>query len=258
MAPIKFEDHIKGQLEKRELKPSAGSWEKLNAQLDNESSAGSGRKWWLGAVAAVFIVIVTTTFLLKQENNFTPQIVETPQKEEIKVPVKKSQFQAPVEVATQEPKEREVPEKSKNQILTPTPLTSEKTDLAVADVSPERVMPERSESPQLNSVLQDNSEHSRLISNKLREIVAAVKRKERNQETLSTTEVEALLAQAAVEISKNNLEYSSGYIDPKALLADVEQEMYQSFKEKVFEVLKDGYQKAMIAVSNRTEPSQDY
>ena len=261
MAPIKFEDHIKEQLEKRELEPSAGSWEKLNAKLENESSVKSNRKWWIGAVAAVVVALITTIFIFNEKNDFAPKIVDTPQIEEAKEPVKNSQFQAPVEVAEQEPKEIESFQKSytkPTESNPPASSASENTEVAVADIPENQTISERQKIPVLNSVVAENSIEKTLLSNKLKQIVSEVKRKQRSEEALSTTEVEALLAQAAVEISKTKADYSNGYIDPQALLADVEEEMYRSFKEKMFEVLKEGYQKAMIAVSNRTESSNNY
>lgn len=71
---------------------------------------------------------------------------------------------------------------------------------------------------------------------------------------ISEDEVDALLAQAASEISRGRKSqfYSSNYeISANALLAEVEDEIYQSFKAKVFEVLKEGYLKAKTAVANR-------
>src|SRR5690606_27555850 len=72
--------------------------------------------------------------------------------------------------------------------------------------------------------------------------------------TISGSEVDSLLYAAASQIrTKRNLVRSNGKIDATALLWDVEMEMEHSFREKIFEVLKDGYLKAKWAVANRNQ-----
>ena len=73
---------------------------------------------------------------------------------------------------------------------------------------------------------------------------------------MSDTEVEALLNKAIATIEYENVQKSSE-ISADALLADVEAEVYESFKEKVFEIVKTGYQKAAVAVSNKLDHSEE-
>ena len=60
MAPIKFEEDIRDKLAERRIEPSLGSWDKLSAQLDQDSK-GRPKFWWL-AVAASFLELVKSTF----------------------------------------------------------------------------------------------------------------------------------------------------------------------------------------------------
>jgi hypothetical protein len=91
----------------------------------------------------------------------------------------------------------------------------------------------------------------KLIQSKLEEVIAATSKNDK----ISGDEVDALLAQAASEISRerdrSQFYNSNNEISANALLAEVEDEIYQSFKAKVFEVLKEGYLKAKTAVANR-------
>ena len=90
----------------------------------------------------------------------------------------------------------------------------------------------------------------KLIQSKLEEIIAAAAK----NDEISEDEVDILLAEAASEISRErnlNIYASGNEINANALLAEVEDEIYQSFRAKVFEVLKEGYLKAKTAVANR-------
>lgn len=69
--------------------------------------------------------------------------------------------------------------------------------------------------------------------------------------TVTDAEVNELLAEAAREISQQRNFYNRGKVDADALLADVESEIDQSFRREVFEMLKDGFQKARTAIVSR-------
>ena len=57
---------------------------------------------------------------------------------------------------------------------------------------------------------------------------------------------------AAARISMEKPVYITGEtVDADSLLWDVEMEMDQSFREKVFDIMKEGYLKARTAVANR-------
>ena len=90
----------------------------------------------------------------------------------------------------------------------------------------------------------------KIFQSKLEEVIAEAAKNDK----ISEDEVDVLLAEAASELSRErNLKSytSTNTINANALLAEVEDEIYQSFKAKVFEVLKEGYLKAKTAVANR-------
>lgn len=89
-----------------------------------------------------------------------------------------------------------------------------------------------------------------LLTSKIEELVAEVAKKEENG-TVTDAEVNELLAEAAREISQQRNFYNRGKVDADALLADVESEIDQSFRREVFEMLKDGFQKARTAIVSR-------
>ena len=68
---------------------------------------------------------------------------------------------------------------------------------------------------------------------------------------VTDAEIEALLLLAEAELEEEPGQYASQTINPDDLLNEVEYELEQSFRDKVFEVIKDGFSKAKTAVANR-------
>ncbi|HSI69245.1 MAG TPA: hypothetical protein VK941_03365, partial [Gillisia sp.] len=86
----------------------------------------------------------------------------------------------------------------------------------------------------------------------LEDAIAAVTSNLAKNDDLAEAEVDSLLMMAAARISKERTVYLAGEtIDASSLLWDVEMEMEQSFREKVFDIMKEGYLKARTAVANR-------
>ena len=70
---------------------------------------------------------------------------------------------------------------------------------------------------------------------------------------MTDAEIDVLLAEAQREIISNQIfNKNTNKVDANALLLDVEAELYpESFRERVFEALKEGFVKARDAVANR-------
>ena len=247
----KFEENTREILGKREIKPSAQSWEKLEAKLDAEAHKTSPTPWKYIA-AAVAVLLIAGTFMWN--NNFyeSPQVVEEPVNEIIKKPEVKQEFtqENKTQIASEEIKKEEeistenntkndivvVPEISVEEENAETPIFEENRYKEAVVLEPISLEP---------PILEE-----KLIQSKLEEIIASAAK----NDEISEDEVDILLAEAASEISRErNLSiYASGNeINANSLLAEVEDEIYQSFKAKVFEVLKEGYLKAKTAVANR-------
>ncbi len=244
----KFEESVREKMGKREIKPSAQSWEKLEAKLDTEENKTS-QKSWKYIAAAVAVLIVAGTFLWSPNTSKTPQIVEEPVNEIIEKPtVNKPENN--VQIASEENNKEEkisAEKEIKNKVA------SKSKPVILAEKAPEVPVLEEvkiEEAVALETIsIEPPVSEEKLIQSKLEEIIAAA-----NNDEISEDEVDILLAEAASEISKErNLKlYASGTeINANVLLAEVEDEIYQSFKAKVFEVLKEGYLKAKTAVANR-------
>ena len=84
MAPIKFEEHIKEQLEERRLKPSAAAWERISGQLDLQQGKKKSKHVLLMAIAASFIIGVgITAALLRDKSTTNDTLVEVSETQDL-------------------------------------------------------------------------------------------------------------------------------------------------------------------------------
>mgnify|MGYP005817231773 CR=1 FL=1 len=270
MAPIKFEEHIKEQLEERRISPSAASWEKLSTRLDdNENRQKSNKKWWLGIAALLVIALALGGFMLKSEHgNVEPQIVNIPSEESSR---QKNKTVVPSEekdnnsaIAAEEVKEeteKTEPEIIQNQLK----KDSEKiipvnNEIGVATINVKEVKTETSEKlvPKIDNINPDFinptvtekdyiAQNENLIQHKIEEILRSLEAN--TEDSVTDAEVNALLLAAASDLDQDyQKEYSHQY-SAEALLAEAEREIETSFRDKIFELLKEGYSKAKNAVA---------
>ncbi|MCB0373082.1 MAG: hypothetical protein KDD31_08750, partial [Muricauda sp.] len=95
-------------------------------------------------------------------------------------------------------------------------------------------------------------ESNALISQKVEEVVAQVQLLE-NQHNGEVTdaEVDSLLRRAQRQILTDKLFTNTGSVDAMSLLAEVEDELDETFRDQIFDALKDGYLKLRTAVADR-------
>lgn len=267
MAPIKFEDNIREKLEERELQPSSNAWKKLQTQLPEEEKESKSYLWF--AIAASFIgIVIVGSFLFNSNNSATKDndiVVEETQNEvETQTPINNAEvFKQPeieneiqnkstrTEVASEEvqkiiaPKkvgvqQEIIPRTTQNKVIQTT------TD-AVAQVS------NKEQEIQKQSTIEIEDElikKDKIINSKINEVVAQVQALEKNNPDITAKEIDALLARAQREIATQRI-LNSTTIDAAALLDDVESDLEQSFRDKVFDALGDGYSKIRTAVVER-------
>ena len=240
MKPNKFENNIKDKLELRRLQPSNDAFDKLSKRLEQKEKKQNNKAyWWLG-MAASLVGLMFVAFQFLNTENVRPVIVDTPAiihpkentqvavqevekpKEVLKVdkPIdmieKQSIKNNPVTVA----KEKVVP-KEKNQIVTPTMVVQEKLSFE---------------------------------EQKIQNIVAKVHElKNKNQEVTDAV-IDAMLLEAQKEIRfKKMYNGSTGIVDANTLLQEVEADLDQSFRSKVFDAIKTSYNSVKTAVVQRND-----
>ncbi|MFV8224901.1 hypothetical protein [Christiangramia aquimixticola] len=243
MAPIKFEEHIKEKLAKREIKPSAAGWEKLNEQLEVQNKNRSNKKWWYSSVAAVAVLIIYGVLFVDLNSSKEIQIVDTPSEE---IEVEKDELIQQESVVKKRPEEfltESTPNESSSKART-SPLIKKDTRKQISHLASEDVKPQ-------NKVILDtlNDFKKTILLQEVETLLANASKKEE----VTEAEINALLANAAKEISRNANGIETGKISPSGLLAEVEYEVDQSFRKEVFDFLKAEFLKAKTAVATRNE-----
>jgi len=267
MAPIKFEENIREKLQERELQPSKEAWGKLSAKLDAQLPHKKNNTFLWLAVAASFvgILLVTTLFFNKKEGD-NQWVEETPIKILNNEP-KQNDTEVASETVLEEKKTNEATQVvpkisvSKRQVV----AVSEKNTLsnlstiekASQKETQQKWKPERviavTESKKETTVAQKlETEEERFIKEKAEEVVIAVQQIQKENQAVTPGEIDALLAKAQRDIANNRiLNSSTQKVDAAALLMDVETELEQSFRDRVFNMLGEGFIKVRSAVAER-------
>ncbi|RTE53637.1 hypothetical protein EHW67_11600 [Arenibacter aquaticus] len=254
MAPMKFEEYIKETLDKREIIPSDRAWDSLSRQLGPNKKKGKGAFFWW-AVAACLGLLVASTFYVGTNDKQPagePGIVAVPSvetagalaKDKIVLPgqekIIKSIEAKSTEIVTID--DNEEPRKGNAETLG---QIQEKQflDNQIAAINGE-VM-DTSEVVSADKPLVASTAD---IETKIVEVVAQIGIMEQNQQTLTEAEVDSLLWQAQRELFSEKIKGDGYKVDAKALLADVEGELDKSYRQQLFQALKEGYLKVKTAV----------
>ena len=239
----KLEKHIKERLEDRTIAPSKGAWDKIASQV-KEPAPRKRNTWFPYAIAAsvVGIVLVSVFFFTKGDAEVEQiQVVDTKTKTETQ-----TQFE-----------DRKVKELVKDEQTEVTktksePVAPEKTEefASKTPVSNTAIVEEEVKEP-LRDEIKINSD--RLIAQKVEEVVAQVQIMETAQQDVSDAEVDSLLRAAQRQILTDKLFTEGGSVDAMSLLAEVEDELDESFRDQIFDALKSGYLKLRTAVADRNQ-----
>ncbi|MEC3905593.1 hypothetical protein VOI54_01045 [Tamlana sp. 2201CG12-4] len=255
MEPSKFDEYLREKLEKRTLEPTGQSWNKLSGRLNSQVEKQNKKPyWWLGLAASVIGILFVAYNMLdnKTKNNNSPEVVQTPeiiqQNEAIKVVVNKGKEKDDM-VSEETAKNMDLklietlkPEKTiKNKIQPKTEVATVKTKVNHQDEDIQKIIG----TPNKNLSFEEQ---------KIQDVVAQVHALKDKNQKVTNADIDALLAEAQKEIALNRLyNETTGKVDANALLQDVENELDQSFRTKVFEAIKASYNTVKTAVAQRNE-----
>ncbi len=240
----KLEKHIKDRLEERKITPSAQAWDKIAAQIDTEEKPKQ-RGWYLYAIAASFIgILLVSIFFFKPEqpegNTIPVEVVEDNNSKKDLIQPKEENINFKNKVQ----KESAVAEIDSNSTREDPSLDFKPVVLPIeTEVAEETV-----KNPIQDSFLSDSND---LITQKVNEIVAQVTLLETTNEEVTDAEVDSLLRAAQSQILSEELFAENGAVDAMALLSEVEGELDGSFRDQIFDALKEGYFKLRTAVADR-------
>lgn len=260
MAPIKLEEHIKGQLEERRIEPSAAGWERLSGQLElQKGKKKSKRVLWMSIAASFIIGVGITAALLRDKSTTNDTLVEVSEtqdleEESIDNPILNGTKAIEIEVVQETIQEKASIKETieQNKVILPEqPQTIiRKINDAVALNTPAiQLKKPLSDTSSKEAIVENTPDLDFTITQKVQEVVAQVE----NQEGITDKEIDDLLLNARREIiSKQLLNLETNKIDANALLLDVVAELDpDTFRDKIFRTLKQEFGKALDAVANR-------
>jgi hypothetical protein len=233
MEPNKLEKYIKENLEERTLTPSPGAWDRLSNRLDakpHTKQRSLGVNAWLGIAACIVGVILLAIGFGNKDINLetNPVIVNNPQP----INVEKSTDLKAIEL-----------DKSKAPIIKEPTNVDQIFEIALTNI-------DEIEDTSAESISEMPNELT-FEEQKIQEVVAEIQLLKESNSNVSDSEIDALLLKAQQEIHLNKLYNNKGVVDAALLLQDVEAELDQSFRSKVFEAIKDGFGTVKSAIANR-------
>lgn len=238
-----MEKHIKEKLEERTIAPSGDAWDKIASQL-REPSPRKRYAWFPYAIAASIAgIVLVSVFLYTKDNPEVEQIkvVETGTKtEEQKRPedsgIMETDGDGQMDIA---------------EIGTETKIADGKEASVPGQSKLNTVVADQKVQPPLRDEVKIISD--KLIAQKAEEVVAQVRQLESLQQDVSDAEVDSLLRAAQRQILTDKLFADGGSVDAMSLLAEVEDELDESFRDQIFDALKSGYLKLRTAVADRNQ-----
>lgn len=233
MAPNKFEQHIKDKLTNRTLQPSPNAWNRLSKRLDTQTETHKNKSyWWAGLAASIVgVLLVTTLFNKVPDIESDPIIVNNPQ------PIKEV---LPENVETKDLSKDKKPNIIDQKINKQEVLVVKNSNTQAIELNKETVKSEKVAAIELTFEEQ-----------KIQDVVAQIQVLKDKNNKVTDVEIDALLLEAQKEINQNKLYSNKGLVDARLLLEDVEADIDQSFRSKVFETLKEGLGTVKSAVANR-------
>ncbi|MEM8762566.1 MAG: hypothetical protein AAGD88_02060 [Bacteroidota bacterium] len=238
----KFDKLMREKLEERQIKPSNKAWEKISDQLPSEKKQHKASKYIL-MLAACFIGLIVLTFAFwnSDDPNIEPinEVVDTPASQMNPKP----DFQEEID--------KDLP--SDNLVI----ITESTPKVADNQETFEELPKEETEEMNTLAFVKENGELLEqptldAIELKAKEILHTVEELERSSNVAVTdAEIDALLrtAQREIFIEKNIV--SEEGVDAMALLNEVEQEIDGTFRDQIFDALKEGYLKLRTAGADR-------
>ncbi len=241
MAPIKFEKKIKELFESREIEPSADAWNKVASQLGSSPAKRNFRPWYYWVAASIAFIIFVVGWSVKKANHSemdTTPIVVSPTTQDALKP----QSEVPeIKKETGISSVNDDVGKPEQQLIVTQTLSNQESELAEF----------QEHHPSIES--QPENAGDILLDEKISELLIQVGQMEASENGVTEAEVDSLLreAQRALLADKEFKEESRS--NGASLLAEVEGELDESFRDQVFEKLKLGFIKVRTAVADRNK-----
>ena len=226
MEPNNMENQFKDKLNKREIKPSENSWDRLDAMLTVAEKPKRNYQWMYFAASFLGFILIATVFF-----NQTEEVIDS---EHQKVVFEEKQVQ-----------ENEIGLEKDLEI------SSENTIQEIATI--EETKPKRKTQKSIKSnpvTIQKAAIQTALVSNEINNSPSI-----NHQKTELKVDVSALLASVDHDnnaTSKTKI-VSPVKVDKNELLSQVDNELELSFRERVIKSVNKKYREVKVAVAKRNQ-----
>lgn len=263
MAPIKFDENIKEKFEKRVLTPSPEAWDRLSNRLEKEEKGSNGKLFlWLGIAASIVGVILFSTLIFDtDEIGQLPTVVETEKTNDVDSDGvdNETPYQDVFELTKENLNEtvvvqNETKSSAKNEASMESPKKSEEKNTVTNQTFESVPKNAVATTDGTQKTIENSSSISQLDAEtiKVNEVVAEIRAMKESGYQVTNRELDSLLKQAERELLKDKLyNETTKTVDANTLLQDVEDDLEQTFRAKVFDALVNGYDSVRTAVANR-------
>ncbi|MDX1471677.1 MAG: hypothetical protein R3213_09300 [Flavobacteriaceae bacterium] len=246
MAPIKFEENMQERLESRRLQPSADSWDKLASRLDKAEKPNKNKFWFFGIAAGILLLVSTGLLFFQQGTAPEPEqtIVEVSNQEKSSENTDSNKPENLIDNPSEVIKESatEVVQSDSEKVQTSTTEKSQKLTTFSKPIKEEIAQVEKGSSQNLSS----NSKEPSLITE-----ISPIVETDITQAETTDDELNALLNSARMSIAQENGVKENVNVEANDLLQEIESDIQESFRDKMFEVLVNGYKSVRTAVADR-------
>lgn len=242
MTQNNWDEKLKESMERRMLQPSSTSWDKLAERLEDEKRRK--RKKYLSAISiaasVVGLFLAVNVMLLNDD-------VEVGEQKIVKSPVVNNSDEtynggtkSQLETSKETPKNPISNSIAKKSEIDTYVIKETQSVVKSSTLSEDKNLTELSHSVDKTDFVEDSFQ----VADNTQNI-------EEQQYGVSENETENLLKIAQREIAFSAIQERHNNVDAHALLREVETDLEQSFREKIFESLKSGYQTVKTAVVKR-------
>lgn len=266
MAPIKFEENLKDKLEQRTINPSAKGWDTLATRLEAKEEKKSNKKFlWLGVAASfIGVLFMYNMVFINNDAKTTINVVEVENKTEV---IKIDNVTKNIEISTEDINteialgtEEEIKiETKRTEIKQPKKLNNY---IASSKASENRIKEDKIKDSEAIQNTPNESNNTFYALNEIKNNIKneVVKVPTENIVVTSTTgvieitdsELDTLLKNAESKIV-NTKQNNTVPLDYNELLQDVEDDLEETFRDKLLKTVKGGYRSVKTYVAERND-----
>ncbi|GMN10557.1 hypothetical protein MTsPCn9_24670 [Croceitalea sp. MTPC9] len=239
----KLEKHIKEKLEERKISPSNEAWQQIESSLGAQAEKKRKGTYWYAIAASIVGLLVISVMYFNNQKAIEIVDIENTQENDLKSIEKAGVIESS--------KKENIPQVDKETHV----VNSETNFVKEKAIKDEKrliaAIPKSKEKSTLKDSFVTTKAENLIIDKKVEEVLATVINLESTANQVTDAEIDSLLRTAQQEVLKERLFQEDGKVDATALLNEVETEIDQSFRNKIFEKLKQGFIKARTAVADR-------